>query len=65
MMNPNRGIVEPEEVDHETILKIAGPYCEPVVGAYSDWTPLLKRETLFKEDLDYEDPWQFKNIRVQ
>eukprot|EP00041_Stephanoeca_diplocostata_P032246 m.1028982 g.1028982 ORF g.1028982 m.1028982 type:complete len:55 (+) comp24111_c0_seq8:136-300(+) len=46
------------------ILEIADPYCIPVVGAYTEWTPLQDRETLFDEDLDTEDPWQFKNIRV-
>ena len=33
-----------------------------MVGVYTDWTPLVDRETLFPEDLDREDPWQFKNI---
>ena len=46
------------------MLEIAVPYCVPVVGEYTDWTPLYKRETLFPEDLDKEDPWQFKNFRV-
>lgn len=31
------------------ILEIADPYCIPVVGAYTDWTPLQDRETLFEE----------------
>ena len=35
-----------------------------VVGAYSDWTPLDGRPWLFDEDLDRDDPWQFKNFRV-
>eukprot|EP00041_Stephanoeca_diplocostata_P032242 m.1029009 g.1029009 ORF g.1029009 m.1029009 type:complete len:126 (+) comp24111_c0_seq11:569-946(+) len=62
--NPNKGIVEPDEIDFKRILEIADPYCIPVVGAYTEWTPLQDRETLFDEDLDTEDPWQFKNIRV-
>ena len=40
------------------------PYLGPVVGVYSDWTPLAERGLLFPEPLDEEDPWQFKNIRV-
>ena len=36
----------------------------PVVGQYTDWTPLTDRERLFPEDLDKSDPWQFKNVRV-
>jgi homospermidine synthase len=31
---------------------------------YSDWTPLEGRCRLFDEDLDADDPWQFKNFRV-
>jgi len=64
MENPDRGIVEPEELDFERILELAAPYLGPVVGAYTDWTPLTDRGLLFPEDIDTDDPWQFKNIRV-
>jgi homospermidine synthase len=62
--NPRRGIVEAEELDHERILGLAEPYLRPLVGAFTDWTPLQDREALFPEDLDRDDPWQFKNVRV-
>lgn len=62
--NPKRGIVEPEQLDYERILQIATPYLGPVVGVYSDWTPLQDRGIIFPEDLDTEDPWQFKNFRA-
>jgi homospermidine synthase len=62
--NPERGIVEPDEIDHERILDICRPYLGKVVGEYSDWNPLYDRERLFPEDLDKGDPWQFKNFRV-
>jgi len=62
--NPERGIVEPDEMDHERILEICRPYLGKVVGEYNDWTPLFDRERLFPEDLDKDDPWQFKNFRV-
>lgn len=62
--NPRRGIVDPDEMDYARILELCMPYLGPVVGAYTDWTPLSGRESLFEEDLDREDPWQFKNIRV-
>ncbi len=62
--NPRRGIVEPEEMDFERVLEVAGPYLGNVVGVYSGWTPLVDRGRLFPEDLDIEDPWQFKNFRV-
>jgi homospermidine synthase len=61
---PRAGIVEPEELDFARILEVAGPYLGDVVGMWGDWTPLQDRERLFPEDLDHDDPWQFKNIRV-
>jgi len=64
MENPARGIVEPDEMDHERNLEICMPYLGTVVGEYTDWNPLVGRESLFPEDLDHDDPWQFKNIRV-
>lgn len=64
MRHPDRGIVEPEEMDFAEVLAIAGPYLGETAGSYSDWTPLANRTALFSEDLDKEDPWQFKNFRV-
>ena len=62
--HPHAGIVEPDEIDFARILEIAGPYLGKVVGIRGDWTPLRDRGLLFPEDLDRDDPWQFKNIRV-
>jgi homospermidine synthase len=62
--NPMLGIVEPDEIDFRRILEIAKPYLGPVVGVYTDWTPLAGRGALFPEDIDPSDPWQFKNVRV-
>jgi homospermidine synthase len=64
MENPDRGIVEPDEIDFERPLQICRPYLGKLVGQYTDWTPLYQRGELFAEDLDVEDPWQFKNVRV-
>jgi len=64
MEHPNRGIVEPDEMDFRRCLDICMPYLGPVVGQYTDWTPLTDRERLFPEDVDKSDPWQFKNVRV-
>ena len=61
---PRQGIVEPEEMDFARVLQIARPYLGEIVGVYGDWSPLDGRERLFPEDLDRDDPWQFKNIRV-
>jgi homospermidine synthase len=62
--NPAMGIVEPDEIDFRRNLEICMPYLGPVVGKYTDWTPLYERGRLFPEDVDESDPWQFKNIRV-
>jgi len=64
MENPNFGIVEPDDMDFRRNLEICAPYLGPVVGEFTDWTPLHERERLFPEDLDKNDPWQFKNVRV-
>ena len=64
MENPNRGVVEPDDMDYQRPLKICLPYLGPVVGKYTDWNPLYQRGELFAEDLDQSDPWQFKNVRV-
>jgi homospermidine synthase len=64
MENPNRGIIEPDEMDFRRNLEICMPYLGLVVGEYTDWNPLFDRGRLFEEDLDKSDPWQFKNVRV-
>jgi len=62
--HPRSGIVEPDEMDFERILELARPYLGEIVGVYGSWTPLADREQLFPEDVDRDDPWQFKNILV-
>lgn len=64
MKNPERGVLEPDDLPFDEMLRLMDPYLGPVVGVYSDWTPLKDRAKLFEEDLDREDPWQFKNFRV-
>ena len=62
--NPASGVIEPDEIDYRRCLEICRPYLGKLVGAYSDWTPLLDRGRLFPEDVDRSDPWQFQNFRV-
>lgn len=63
--NPSLGVIEPDDIDHETMLEIARPYLGEVIGSYGEWTPLENRNWPFEEDIDPEDPFQFKNIRVK
>jgi homospermidine synthase len=62
--NPSRGLTEPDEMDFQRNLEVCMPYLGPVVGEYTEWNPLFDRSRLFPEDLDTNDPWQFKNVRV-
>jgi homospermidine synthase len=62
--NPDRGIVEADEMDFRRCLAIQRPYLGPVIGQYTDWTPLEGRGQLFPETLDTSDPWQFSNVLV-
>lgn len=63
--NPDRGVIEADELDHARIMELARPYLGEMAGEYTDWTPLQDRERLFPEDLDRDDPWQFKNVIVR
>ena len=62
--NPAAGIVEADEMDFRRCLEVQTPYLGPVVGVYTDWTPLTDRPGLFPEDIDPSDPWQFRNVLV-
>ncbi len=63
--NPNRGIVETDEMDFERCLEIQTPYLGPVGGVYTDWNPLKSIDSLFNAPGDKRDPWQFSNILVK
>lgn len=66
--NPGSGVVVPDDLPHEYILRIAKPYLGKWISKPSDWTPLKHRDHTFdrhnKPDLDLRDPWQFKNFLV-
>jgi homospermidine synthase len=63
--NPTAGIVEADDMDFRRCLEVQTPYLGPVVGVYTDWTPLKNRPGLFPEDIDTSDPWQFRNVLVR
>lgn len=63
--NPRMGVCLPDDLPHEYILKVAGPYLGKIVSKPYDWTPLKNRKVFFKENPDAkndDDPWQFKNF---
>jgi homospermidine synthase len=62
--HPERGVLEPDDLPHDEMLRVIEPYLGGLVGVHGDWTPLEHRETLFDEPLDRSDPWQFVNFRV-
>jgi homospermidine synthase len=62
--NPTAGIVEADEMDFQRCLEVQLPYLGPVEGHFTDWTPLTRRLALFPDDIDADDPWQFRNILV-
>lgn len=61
--NPNRGILEPDDLDHAFILKISEPYLGTLTGTYTSWTP-IQQQSLFANPIDKTDPWQFINFMV-
>ena len=64
LSHPDEGIIEPDDIDYEAALEVARPYLGKLVGIYTNWTPLLDRSWLFSENVDTDDPWQFKNVCV-
>lgn len=63
--NPKAGVVETDEMDFRRCLEVQLPYLGQMTGVYTDWNPLQDRQTLFAEDIDKRDPWQFTNILVK
>jgi homospermidine synthase len=56
LKNPNKGIVETDEMDHKFCLDFQRRYLGDIYGVYTEWKP-LKREMS-------DDAWDFRNILV-
>ena len=61
--NPNRGFCVPDDLDHDQVLEVAGPYLGPCPSMPTDWTPLAQRGDPFEQvnggrPRD-QDVWQF------
>jgi homospermidine synthase len=67
--NPKRGLLLPDDLDHEEILTISLPFIKPFVSKAVDWTPLKFLNNKFtKFDLPVpkpEDVWQFASFLVK
>jgi len=67
--NPCRGVLTPEDLPHDFVLDIARPYLGDFISTPSDWTPLKDVPRTFEgyaaAELDFSDPWQFKNFLVK
>jgi homospermidine synthase len=48
----SRGVIKPDDLDHALVLEIAEPYLGEMVGVNPS------------EEMDSDDPWQFRNMRV-
>jgi homospermidine synthase len=66
--NPERGVVVPDDLPHEYVLRVSKPYLGKFISKASDWTPLKHYTNAFaghnNPNIDTTDPWQFKNFLV-
>jgi len=66
--HPRRGILVPDELPHQEILDVAGPYLGTCPSVQTDWTPLDSRSRLFSKwgspAVDGTDLWQFASFAV-
>ena len=66
--NPDRGVVVPDDLPHEFVLKVAKPYLGKWISRSSPWTPLEHYTNAFEgfnnPQVDTSDPWQFKNFLI-
>ena len=63
--NPDRGIVEADEMDFRRCLDVQRPYLGPVTRSLhrlDSRSPAAG--SCFRRTLDQSDPWQFKNVLV-
>ncbi len=66
--NPTRGVVVPDDLPHEYVLKVCKPYLGRWISKPVDWTPLKHYTNAFQghnnPQVDLDDPWQFKNFLI-
>jgi homospermidine synthase len=66
--HPQDGYLQPEQLPHEFILKIAKPYLGTFISQPFDWHPLKNYYNEFtgynRPQIDPDDVWQFKNFLI-
>ena len=67
--NPSSGVMLPDDLPHEEILRVAKPYLGPYLNEAVDWTPLDNWHDGFagyaRPRPPDEDVWQFTSFLVQ
>ncbi|EJL01826.1 homospermidine synthase [Pseudomonas fluorescens Q2-87] len=58
--HPDRGIVEPEQMDYERVLEVARPYLGTLIGQQTDWTPVGAVHEPSRDGA--ADAWQFEHF---
>jgi homospermidine synthase len=69
LRNPRRGVCLPEDLPHDEVLAVAGPYLGPSPSIPAAWTPLQSRWDAFTRfgvpaPLP-DDVWQFESFLVR
>jgi len=68
MENPDRGVLVPDDLPHDYVLKVSRPYLGKFISRPSDWTPLKHYTNAFQghnnPGVDPSDPWQFTNFLI-
>jgi len=66
--HPDCGLLVPDDVPHECVLRVAKPYLGTFISKAADWTPLKHYENAFTgfndPRIDAADPWQFRNFLI-
>ncbi|HLQ37964.1 MAG TPA: homospermidine synthase, partial [Planctomycetota bacterium] len=65
---PARGVLVPDDLPHDYVLKIAKPWLGKWISKPVAWTPLSHYTNAFQGHnnpaIDRGDPWQFKNFLI-
>jgi homospermidine synthase len=66
--HPDRGLLVPDDLPHDEVLKVAYRYLGTCTSERVDWDPLRSRNDLYagwtSPSVDTDDPWQFANFLV-